>query len=168
MYHTPDKRGAYISIHVLRVEDDLLRQLYHILDSNFNPRPPCGGRLRHITAYLNCSRFQSTSSVWRTTIVATVATTVLTISIHVLRVEDDIGDRHLRADQGNFNPRPPCGGRQSPIKSDKTPSAFQSTSSVWRTTTADIAAHHSIFISIHVLRVEDDSKNREKSLFAFI
>ena len=33
-----------ISIHVLRVEDDysnITKKLHH---SNFNPRPPCGGR----------------------------------------------------------------------------------------------------------------------------
>lgn len=45
-----------------------------------------------------------------------------------------------------FNLRPPCGGRRSG-PGDKIGAAV---------------------ISIHVLRVEDDSKNREKSLFAFI
>ena len=45
---------------------------------------------------------------------------------------------------------------------------FQSTSSVWRTTEGREMREADFVISIHVLRVEDDSKNREKSLFAFI
>ena len=45
---------------------------------------------------------------------------------------------------------------------------FQSTSSVWRTTATSSASSVPNCISIHVLRVEDDSKNREKSLFALI
>lgn len=47
-------------------------------------------------------------------------------------------------------------------------SLFQSTSSVWRTTGQELEAWHDEEISIHVLRAEDDSKNREKSLFTFI
>ena len=46
--------------------------------------------------------------------------------------------------------------------------AFQSTSSVWRTTPEYEAASDDLQISIHVLRMEDDGKNREKSLFALI
>ena len=46
----------------------------------------------------------------------------------------------------DFNPRPPCGGRQP------------------RSPQLDAIK----IISIHVLRAEDDGKNREKSLFALI
>lgn len=45
---------------------------------------------------------------------------------------------------------------------------FQSTSSVRRTTSTGGQPASPAAISIHVLRVEDNSKNREKSLFAFI
>ena len=34
-----------ISIHVLRVEDDLAEGAGHAVAVDFNPRPPCGGRL---------------------------------------------------------------------------------------------------------------------------
>ena len=57
----------YISIHVLRVEDDLLLFIY-----------PDSSR-----------RFQSTSSVWRTTASGCTPGLIVAISIHVLRVEDD-------------------------------------------------------------------------------
>ena len=48
------------------------------------------------------------------------------------------------------------------------PRRFQSTSSVWRTTRPGQNILDAAYISIHVLRVEDDSKNREKSLFVLI
>ena len=56
------------------------------------------------------------------------------ISIHVPRVEDDYHFVSTLSSFFNFNPRPPCGGRQSLI--------FLSASAVC--------------ISIHVPRVEDD------------
>ena len=145
-----------ISIHVLRVEDDhltlvitlslgyfnprppcggrLLRQFNHILHRHFNPRPPCGGR-RVLSGMIRTRiQFQSTSSVWRTTNLRKPDSFFLVISIHVLRVEDDNNYSQYTIDKGDFNPRPPCGGRLS-----------------LRTT---LPAHD--IISIHVLRVEDD------------
>ena len=56
------------------------------------------------------------------------------ISIHSLRVEGD-GERFnamLRAD--DFNPLPPCGGRQKDWSEKKSLTLFQSTPSVWRET----------------------------------
>ena len=179
-----------ISIHVLRVEDDTHRQ-------------------RFLT---RSNQFQSTSSVWRTTMSITKVKTANHISIHVLRVEDDDGrdevtvevlisihvlrvedDKRNQSDfyvEGDFNPRPPCGGRHPAPKvqmiqqhfNPRPPCGgrpwppltcggavrFQSTSSVWRTTHRVEQLQLRLHISIHVLRVEDDSKNREKSLFALI
>ena len=101
------------------------------------------------------------------------------ISIHVLRVEDDIFDTKVngktvpfqstssvwRTTRGrrisitgfrDFNPRPPCGGRPSYVILFHPLPAFQSTSSVWRTTPLTEADARKWAISIHVLRVEDD------------
>ncbi len=58
---------TFISIHVLRVEDD-------------------SGSLKLLTLLL---LFQSTSSVWRTTELLSEVNDYVQISIHVLRVEDD-------------------------------------------------------------------------------
>ena len=72
------------------------------------------------------------------------------------------GGRPERLPHGNcpadFNPRPPCGGRPLFCKSSSVIFVFQSTSSVWRTTAnlRPITAMEPE-ISIHVLRVEDDS-----------
>ena len=78
----------------------------------FNLRPPCGGRLCPADSRRKTSRFQSTSSVWRTTFPHGFPGQLRAISIHVLRVEDD-----------------PC----TTWPSTSAP-VFQSTSSVWRTT----------------------------------
>ena len=104
-------------------------------------------------------RFQSTSSVWRTTrCTGSACSAYRPISIHVLRVEDDrpadeaaaapepISIHVLRVEDDkvaepvvravcDFNPRPPCGGRRQRI-----------------------GGRYGAGISIHVLRVEDDSK----------
>ena len=123
-------------------------------------------------------RFQSTSSVWRTTIRRHRLYSCKAISIHVLRVEDDRPTVSPGTSSVNFNPRPPCGGRLSPLSRPNRKPLFQSTSSVWRTTKIDgffspgmkfqstssvwRTTHGQVIdvafasISIHVLRVEDD------------
>ena len=126
-------------------------------NSNFNPRPPRGGRLsalvwiirqvlfqytssaRRTTRSARCSllqaRFQSTSSARRTTQFSTYTISMMLISIHVLREEDDfLRTGVLVFDNTYFNPRPPRGGRLCP-------SACSAACAC---------------ISIHVLREEDD------------
>ena len=149
--------GVDISIHALRVEGDLgVRSFigndgqfqstpsvwratssssWHAgMPTYFNPRPPCGGRLREF---------------------ADVAHGAL-ISIHALRVEGDGSTlrRHQRLSHFNprppcggrqparrdaqtghdFNPRPPCGGRRAHPLTPRLAPKFQSTPSVWRAT----------------------------------
>ena len=132
--HTAIER-FWISIHVPRVEDDVTaidcqlktsrfqstspgwRTTTHLVcdlgsPCYFNPRPPCGGRLKDNirvqrgvifqstspvwrTTYVISSgdslhlKFQSTSPVWRTTILSAPVFVDVRISIHVPRVEDD-------------------------------------------------------------------------------
>ena len=100
----------------------------------FNPRPPCGGRLPKFCSYRQSGIFQSTSSVWRTTIANRQIAQTSTISIHVLRVEDDASSNMVNNVDEDFNPRPPCGGRPQAAEADA----------------------QETLISIHVLRVEDD------------
>ncbi len=104
------------------------------MDDNFNPRPPCGGR--HIAARPpeSMQKFQSTSSVWRTTGGSRWRQSMIGISIHVLRVEDDHHMARVPPLFLHFNPRPPCGGRPDARIGGKIVHTFQSTSSVWRTT----------------------------------
>ena len=89
--------------------------------------------------------FQSTSSVWRTTSNYKQYTIDKGISIHVLRVEDD-----MREIEGAIAELVSIHVLR--VEDDLRFLFYEERSQV----------------SIHVLRVEDDSKNREKSLFAFI
>ena len=167
-----------ISIHVPRVEDDIIGllskrylsnfnprppcggrrigQRHSTIIKNFNPRPPCGGRRTAVVAVLPRCRFQSTSPVWRTTRSDKVVVLITVISIHVPRVEDDVCKGQQIMDKTNFNPRPPCGGRPTTTIDADGNKVFQSTSPVWRTTAISSIIGYIYGISIHVPRVEDD------------
>ena len=123
----------FISIHVPRVEDDNQGETKNENHRNFNPRPPCGGRLNRIgerSKHINFNprppcggrlcdyrwdgeivEFQSTSPVWRTTQEKIRTSVAMYISIHVPRVEDDGYRGRRNHKRCHFNPRPPCGGR---------------------------------------------------------
>ena len=95
----------------------------------------CRRTNKEYTKYcLAYSLFQSPSSVWRTT----------------------VPGKCPGAAGTDFNPRPPCGGRQVPAGSQHPQPPFQSASSVWRTTVTNRFWPLAGRISIHVLRVEDD------------
>ena len=79
-----------ISIHVPRVGDDGERLTCEVSSSNFNPRPPCGGR----------------------PIMLCIVEMQVVISIHVPRVGDDPLVPSIIWICSNFNPRPPRGGRR--------------------------------------------------------
>ena len=101
-----------ISIHVLRVEDDPAR-----------PRAPRSGEISiHVLRVEDDAESSGTDGE------------SCKISIHVLRVEDDVGKLPCLCTTAYFNPRPPCGGRPSISSWSGRNFAFQSTSSVWRTT----------------------------------
>ena len=128
---------SVISIHVLRVEDDGRKLQHGNAGVHFNPRPPCGGRQETLVWKERRSViFQSTSSVWRTTFF----------------------QPGVKFPHPNFNPRPPCGGRRTSTRPACLTPQFQSTSSVWRTTPLPHTPPPAGPISIHVLRVEDDTR----------
>ena len=125
----------FISIHVPRVEDDLVRLQYNVIMRifqstspgwrttytfcqeqqlllNFNPRPPGGGR-HGSSSYINGVSFYFNPRPpggGRPDVVTLV---------------DGFN---------NFNPRPPGGGRRASVASEARLEEFQSTSPGWRTT----------------------------------
>ena len=111
LYNTGVQALRCISIHVLRVEDDATDKAAHAYRCNFNPRPPCGGRLTR---------------------------PALTWLLLEFNPRPPCGGRLFRSmlakSDVNFNPRPPCGGRHDCRSNDSQAKRFQSTSSVWRTT----------------------------------
>ena len=156
---TAGSQSLVISIHSLRVEGDLVRLWMPFRNCYFNPLPPCGGRRGQTAEYCGrkpisihslrvegdraagCpaklhDRFQSTPSVWR---------------------ETDQQRGHRNGVIHDFNPLPPCGGRQRMAPAIRHHALFQSTPSVWRETASLTTILTSTTISIHSLRVEGDT-----------
>ena len=87
--YPPSASIADISIRALLAEGDTLQRGEMAEHFNFNPRPPCGGRLISPNTSYSERRFQSAPSLRRAT---------------GLDLAAEMAGFH-------FNPRPPCGGR---------------------------------------------------------
>ena len=125
-----------ISIHVPRVEDDKGMATKSLARTNFNPRPPWGGRRRQQFEDVFELDFNPRPPCGGRRAIIKHKGEGGEISIHVPRVEDD--------------------PTNSPI--DRRKQSFQSTSPVWRTTHIVTVVKIAVFISIHVPRVEDDAR----------
>ena len=125
--------------------------------SDFNPRPPCGGRQINLTTAVGAVQFQSTPPVWGAT----------------------CSGSQPGCTCSNFNPRPPCGGRlvnsyhynlwrkiisiHAPrvggdldAQGDHEQGVFQSTPPVWGATPGRQRLRDPRQISIHAPRVGGD------------
>ena len=127
-----------ISIHALRVEGDVSRDIDTVRNRNFYPRPPGGGRQSRPVSRHPLIGFLSTPSGWRATFDSVRHLLTLSISIHALRVEGDVYSMTDFPPEAYFYPRPPGGGRLR---------------------YADRAGERS-GISIHALRVEGDKRTQ--------
>ena len=125
-----------ISIHALREEGDVWQSHPASAWSNFYPRPPRGGRRHRTGSGSQSSRFLSTPSARRATVVCArfelldddfyprpprggrlhqihrAVTEQADISIHALREEGDESGSDGGSQGRYFYPRPPRGGRQ--------------------------------------------------------
>ena len=82
----------------------------------FYPRPPRGGRLPYFFYFVKRFLFLSTPSARRATNIMLRAGQIWEISIHALREEGDVMLRDVRSNvTDDFYPRPPRGGRRSPL-----------------------------------------------------
>ena len=96
-------------------------------NTDFNPRTPCGVRQELCNRCDNLCQFQSTHPLRGATFFRTLETTFAKISIHAPLAGCDppvCCDISLRR---HFNPRTPCGVRQSVLTLDGTAYPFQST-----------------------------------------
>ena len=123
----------------------------------FNPRSPCGERLKPMIKIANkklfqstlpvwgatsvnlsktimVSRFQSTLPVWGATANPSTRTVPVVISIHAPRVGSDRILPALQFLRYNFNPRSPCGERRVLVNAQCQCVQFQSTLPVWGAT----------------------------------
>ena len=81
------------------------------LSADFNPRPPCGGRLLTVEEEDQVKGFQSTPPVRGATDFCAEGPGCPHISIHAPRAGGDPKRRYENSPFPYFNPRPPCGGR---------------------------------------------------------
>ncbi len=131
---------CFISIHALREEGDPITQSSMPRTLYFYPRPPRGGRPHTYALKYYLFEFLSTPSARRAT-----------------------RNKPSRpAQEGDFYPRPPRGGRPDKAVLRYIAIIFLSTPSARRATKEITAEILAIGISIHALREEGDSKNRDK------
>ena len=145
-----------ISIHALREEGDEAVRLRASEPTNFNPRPPRGGRHTEWYKSKGGKEFQSTPSARRATLLVVLKIRWIRISIHALREEGDPACPGAGEDGQNFNPRPPRGGRRWHRPCREAACLFQSTPSARRATGVPAVRALRISISIHALREEGD------------
>ena len=101
-----------ISIHGPRVGADRSEQSLRADNLNFNPRPPCGGRLHAIIdGVTRLSNFNPRPPCGGRRHLTKICKHRVVISIHGPRVGADLASWARRWRWPNFNPRPPCGGR---------------------------------------------------------
>ena len=105
------RRAGCISIHGPRVGADGKAVRPALIPSNFNPRPPCGGRHKAGETNRSLAEFQPTAPVWGPTDDLNDRGLRSKISIHGPRVGADRPHTRGPWRKSYFNPRPPCGGR---------------------------------------------------------
>ena len=156
LFHTLDPAHSPISIHSLRVEGDFGGCDSNLSCFDFNPLPPCGGRLSscyHLPVKHNFNPLPPCGGRLHSAMRHAV-------HLHFNPLPPCGGrpdERNGRPATRYFNPLPPCGGRHPCGRAGKDFKAFQSTPSVWRETGTDALIYSGNFISIHSLRVEGDA-----------
>ena len=172
----------WISIHALREEGDRYPTVSNMIQVDFYPRPPRGGRREGPSACVCVLEFLSTPSARRATqggedlsipgFISIHAlreegddnqldgVAVLDISIHALREEGDPAAASSIPSTTDFYPRPPRGGRPSHSRQRQHRQRFLSTPSARRATRRRGLPADREAISIHALREEGDCRCR--------
>ena len=147
-----------VSIHALLAEcdeDDAPAPQDH---EGFNPRTPCGVRLRCISSGLNSYLFQSTHSLRSATEEMIAPNSCSPVSIHALLAECDLP--RLKPDPRTtcFNPRTPCGVRRAVWHTPSRPPGFNPrTPCGVRLPSGEVETIKEI-VSIHALLAECDQR----------
>ena len=113
----------------LRSEDQTKGERY------FNPRAPCGARLLQSGKMSQQQLFQSTRPVRGATPGPKHQERRREISIHAPRAGRDFCSRYFASTKANFNPRAPCGARPGRLCGPRGSPRFQSTRPVRGATT---------------------------------
>ena len=105
--------GLFISIHAPRVGSDRWHTRQRSFCTGFQSTLPVWGATQGFQGVSISPEFQSTLPVWGATIWALQTRQKVMISIHAPRVGSDIGLYCHQRVLWDFNPRSPCGERQS-------------------------------------------------------
>ena len=167
--------GNRVSIHALLAECDATGRESETVSASFNPRTPCGVRLASfgivnvpcgfnprtpcgVRPHHGQSRdaflgFQSTHSLRSATQLILLDVKSLNVSIHALLAECDLNEAVIKYFVDGFNPRTPCGVRQTSSSRSTTIVLFQSTHSLRSATFVKIwDCPSTMFQSTHSLR----------------
>ena len=107
-----------ISIHSLRMEGDNFHTPDRLIENNFNPLPPHGGRHFSSAPCAPPQAFQSTPSAWRETPgISFILFTMLSFQSTPSAWRETIPYLQDFQILGNFNPLPPHGGRPASFSS---------------------------------------------------
>ena len=173
--------GDLISIHAPRVGSDAMGKQRLRLDSDFNPRSPCGERPlsyngKNIVNGISIHAprvgsddtkgtktpayiiFQSTLPVWGATSIKTASDLSVTVFQSTLPVWGATASLpgHQRPGR-NFNPRSPCGERRTPtIRTQRHRRYFNPRSPCGERRRCYAGKNHRLAISIHAPRVGSD------------
>ena len=124
---------------------------------DFYPRSPCGERPLGAVTSSAVSRFLSTLSLRRATVLRYSHTYRFFISIHALLAESDHWQRCGTARGTYFYPRSPCGERHRERCTVPADGRFLSTLSLRRATAYRVQLGSIVSISIHALLAESDA-----------
>ena len=119
-----------VSIHALLAECDSSEIVISWEGEGFNPRTPCGVRHMRPARPSTLRMFQSTHSLRSATITSRKLSQAATVSIHALLAECDSCPPGKLPPSLSFNPRTPCGVRQSLVWRRTGEAKFQSTHSL--------------------------------------
>ena len=150
-----------ISIHALRMEGDSVKNGEKSIPSDFYPRPPHGGRLRVTVPTRGTWNFYPRPPHGGRLGIGQKAVCRHPISIHALRMEGDVFLKPTIVVTHNFYPRPPHGGRLDYDSLWDYENDFYPRPPHGGRPANHACASASLWISIHALRMEGDSKHAE-------
>ena len=135
----------------------------------FNPRTPCGVRLGDEIEEALWNWFQSTHSLRSATFALGAPPANGEVSIHALLAECDRSGSLSPYKAIRFNPRTPCGVRQSASNTRIVPTSFQSTHSLRSATVYWPPDAGADTVSIHALLAECDNiwTTQARRIFSF-
>ncbi len=163
-----------VSIHALLAECDYGESAYARGQSGFNPRTPCGVRLKGRKKRISLLKFQSTHSLRSATEAGSILDPIPRVSIHALLAECDYRCKSNVPPIRGFNPRTPCGVRLPVVSFGPDDAGFQSTHSLRSATLFPVPIPPgSWFQSTHSLRSATHassmaSRNRQVSIHALL